>query len=1021
VKGTAVHHSVTRSSNLVSLATAVALALAFPLAAGADEAKDTPSAAAQREADEKKSQDSVDELPEKDEAEKKEKTKVDDEIVVTGSRVKTNYNGLGPVTTLSQEDLDLSGELNVSDLLKERPSIDFTGTNRFDTNGGRGRNTIGLRGLGPGRTLVLVNGRRFVQSSNGASDAVDLSVLSAGLFQEVEVLRDGVSTIYGADAVAGVINIRTRTNFEGFRMRLTGGATEEQDFENGEATLLWGKNFDRGNFAIGASLVGFPELSITDRSSTRSPIFGAFRDPTVPGGVRFDRDLFSFPQGISINPSIDPRNPNAITSFNPGPGGTGFKPLARDARGALDLSQDQTNINGTFPLTSQGDRASVGSQFNFEVTDNIEFFSEVSYSRLNTKTSFSPSFLDSSPTFKNPGGFQFLIANPELFGPGAQGFNNPFLPDGFAEAQFAAAGPLRDADGNIVLDENGQPVPQEVLGLTLFKSLDEFGPRKFESNSDTWRAIAGLRGTLPGPIDDINWEGYYNYGRSDDTFITKNDVNLTNALASIRPDLCDRTPGCVVGDFFGERGLVTNTPGALDFIRFNGRDHLIFHLKEVGVSATTTVAKLPAGDMRMSIGAQFREEDGSVSVDAVTLSGDSGGLSRSGTRGRQLVREGFYEAEIPLVEGIPLVNEFSVNISGRYTDYSTFGGRYLSRYALSYAPIKDLRFRGVYATSFRSPSISDLFLGPADSFVSVSDPCDGFPNVEPALFEGCQRELEAAAGEGAFTDDNPFGGFGNQSNQVRSNIGGSSQLSEETADSINVGFVYTPNWMPGMSLALDYFNIEVDNPVVFQSPNFRVNNCVLRNQLSECSAQQRDENGFLVFVDVPRTNFGEIQTHGLDFAVEYTKDIPKVGPARFAVEGVYTYDFEFTTFNGKSKTNGIIGGAGGAIPNMRMFFDMDFQPTEEVTISTSVEYIGRSKIIDRRIQNLPFANAPAAMYLDAAIRYQVTDRIALTLSGQNLTDKQPPLIIGDGTFTNTNTALYDVLGRRYFAVLTVDF
>jgi iron complex outermembrane recepter protein len=928
-----------------------------------------------------------------------------EEIVVTGSRVKDNYNGLGPVTTIGEDDLALAGVFTVSDLLRERPALDFDGSNQFTTNGGRGRNTIGLRGLGPGRVLILLNGRRFVQSSNGASDAVDLGNFAPQLIEGVDILRDGVSTIYGADAVAGVINIRTRTDFEGFRVGVAGGSSDTGDGDNGQALMLWGKNFSRGNLTIGATLAGNDSINLTDRSFTRRPIQQATRNPD--GTIDFRRDIFSFPQGVALLPSGD------IQDFNPGENGASFSPFD-------DAQTDQRNINETFDTTFKGYRSSVTGLFTYELSNSVELFSEWSYSMLNAQARFSPTFVGTGATAKNPLGFTFPIFRSDG---GKARSNNPFLGSDLIDLAFDQVGvgpssgiPAGAIDQAMLVDG----LPAGAIPLTLVRGLDEFGPRQFKSDVRTLRTVVGVRGSTPGPIDDVSWEAYINYGRSKNREITKNEVNLTRALASAQPDVCAQTPGCAVGDFFGVDSLL-GTPEALSFIQYDAEDDLTFHLREIAFEAATTVAKLPAGNMRMSIGAQFRDEDGDVDPDAVALSGDTGGLSRQGTRGRQLVREYFVEAEIPLVEGITGIRDLSVNLSSRLTDYSTFGARLLTRYAASWAPIDSVRLRGVYATAFRSPSISDLFLGPADSFVGVSDRCNGFPNIaNPTLRANCARELERA-GAGPFTPEEPFDGdLGVASRQVRANVGGNRELKEETADIFNLGVVFTPSWLPGASLAVDYYNIEVDDPVVGQSPQFRVDNCLVRSIDSECGATQRDSDGLLTFIDIPRTNFGSFETNGIDFGAEYTTRWPIVGNVRFSFEGVYTMDFEINTAAGKGNVNGIIGGAGGGLPNLKAFFRTAFQPTEELTIGTSVQYIGGSKIVDRRDLGLPFDHTSDVMYVDAGITYELTDRIRLDFSCQNLTDKEPELVIGDNV-TNTNTDQYDLIGRSFFAQVRVDF
>ena len=920
-------------------------------------------------------------------------------IEITGTRLPDNYTGLGPITTLTQDDLALSGGATASDLLQEIPSLDFTGSLATDVNGGRGRNTIGLRGLGPSRALILVNNRRFVSSSNGASDAVDIGNLPPQLIAGIDILRDGVSTIYGADAVAGVINFRLRRDYEGFEVNLGGSGSEEGDTHTGEASVIWGRNFARGNLTLAANIVGFDPLKITDRNFSRSPIVQAVRDEN--GVAQFTRDIFSIPQGATVVSNFFDGSvaPGGIVGFDPA-NGQSFSPFVTEVNGR--------NINDTFYLLGEGYRTSGSALFRYEVTNDIEFFSEVQYTRRDSKQRFSPSFIGSGGTLKNPAGFTFPVFRPD--GQFAD-LNSPFLPADFLAFFFDRSG----------LGPDAFPNPDDVdfgtggVPLTLFRGLDEFGPRVFQNESRTFRSVVGLQGSIPAPIDDFQWEVFFNYGRSDNTESVENEANLTRALASVQPAVCAQTPGCVLGDFFGENGLL-NTPDALSFIRFKSNDRLTFHLRQFGIQGSTSILKLPAGNLGLAIGAEYREEDGAVSVDPFLSAGDTAGLSRQGTRGRQLIREAFFEANIPLVEGLPGFQELGVNVSGRYTDYSSFGGRYLSRYAVSWAPVESLRLRGVYSTSFRSPSISDLFLGDADTFVGVDDRCDGFPDLPEPLLSNCAAQLP----DGAFDADNPFNGnLGIASRQVRANIGGNEDLQEETADTVTAGIVYNPGWMPGAVISADYYEINIKNPVQGQSAQFRVDNCLVRGITSECDAVRRDGQGLLSFVDIPVTNFGEFRTNGLDFGARYAKRFPWVGDVLFDFEGVYIFDFEIETTGGRGKSNGIIGGAAGGTPNMKGRFTTVMQPTEKLSLSMSAQYIGETEILERKILDLPFDNVPETVYLDVGMGYQLTDSLSLFLSVQNATDKRPPLVIGNNV-SNTNR-LYDVVGRRYSLVVRAEF
>ena len=905
-----------------------------------------------------------------------------DEVVVTGSRLqRDNYGGLGPISTLSADDFELKGAFSVGELLRDLPSIGLNGLQATDTNGGRGLETIDLRDLGAQRTLILVNGRRFVQSSTGASEAVDLNNLPPQLIQRVEVLRDGVSTIYGADAVAGVVNFILRDDFEGLQFDASAGTNQRGDGEAGEFSLLWGKNFSRGNLTLTGSVSGRRPIGLTDRRFSRRPI--RTLEPNADGDIVATRDFFRARDGL------------VTSQDNPALNGTFFTPSGdRSFSSGFMGPRDGAKVTNQFFLTGESLRKSANGLFTFAISDAVELFAEGTYTRRDSEQRFSENFLSGSPTDKNIMGFTipvFRSGDPR---------NNPFITGDFLDVAFT------DRDGNRFGPD------RESVNIAINRSLGEFGPRIFENKVETFRLAGGLRGELPALLGGFNWELFGNYGRNDDTERLQNDIDLTRALRSAQPALCAQDPKCVVGDFFGTNGLAS-TPGAIDYIRFNSRDRLRFHLKQVAGDLSGSLFDLPAGPLRAAFGAEYREEDGFATPDRRLVSGDTGGNARERTRGRQLIREAFFETQIPLLRGVIGFEELTAEISGRYTDYSSFGGRYLSRYAFSWAPVDMIRLRGVYATSFRSPGISDLFLGSADSFVAVRDRCEGFPNFA-GLSERDAEQLRMACAPvlptGRFTDDNPFAQRGGVGSQIRANVGGNGQLAEETADTINVGVVFSPPWIPELQVSLDYYDIDIQNPIVGQSAQQRIDDCLLRNSAVDCAALQRDEDGVLTFADIPRSNFGKIATNGFDFGIRYTFPLPVVGNVLMDFEGNYIYDFEVETPSGLEKVNGLIG-----IPNFKGRLVTAIRPVENWSLQATTRYIGGGEDETRKELRLPVNETEDVVYLDLSTLYTFGSegKYGFTLGISNALDRDPPRVI-DG-FSNTALGTYDVFGRRFFA------
>jgi len=912
-------------------------------------------------------------------------------IEVLGVRLPENSSSTGPVSRITSVDLDLAGSVSIADAIQQLPATDFLGSMATQVNGGRGRRTLGLRGLGPTRTLILVNGRRFVSSSNGASDAVDLEGIPAALVESVSVLRDGASPAYGADAIAGVVDVRLRRSFDGLDFQLSAGGSGKGDAYQSGASVVWGRDFSRGNLTLAASLSGSEPLRFADRSFSRRPIVQAMTG--ADGVVQITRDVVTFPEGATQIVNRSDPSQRALVAFSPGPiEGSGFSSVT--SRAQLDT------LNEDLYLLGEAYRSALMGSFSYELGSRTEVFAELLYSRRDSKQRFTPVFLGTEGTSKNPFGFTFALAPT---GGASAPQNSPFLPPGFVDFAFAASGAGPDSSG----DSLG-PLP-----ITVVRSLNELGPRVFQNEVRSLRSIAGARGSLFSGARQLSWELFVNYGRSDDVESTENNVNLTRALASVQPALCQETPGCALGDFFGAEDLL-DTPAALEFIRFKSTDRLRFHLLEIGMEIGTTLAQLPAGEARLVVGAEYRVEDAAIRIDPVVAAGDSVSLSRSDTRGRQLVRESFFEASIPLVADARLLHELSLSVAGRYTNTSSFGGRYSARYALAFAPLPSIRFRVGYGTSFRAPTISDLFRGSADSRAPVQDRCSGFPRIpDPLLLRRCAAVLP----DGEFSNERLFqAGLGLP---VRTNVAGNPDLREEASRTFSIGVQLAPSWLPSVSFSIDYYKVDVADPIQGQNAQQRLDDCLLRGIESECAAVARDRFGQIQLIDLPQTNLGRLSTHGLDFSLVYTDDLPYLGEVRLGVDGVYIFDFEQVGVGGVVKANGRLFGSSTGLPNFRGRAVLELEPREKLSLAVAARYIGEADIFERALAGLPFRHVDPVTYIDLAVTYRVSEQLQLGFSIQNLTDEDPPLVIGSN-LTNTSD-VYDLVGRRYSVMLRKTF
>jgi iron complex outermembrane receptor protein len=930
-----------------------------------------------------------------------------EEVIITGTRIQTGAGtGLGPISTFEAEDLTLKGAFSVGELLRNLPSVGFGGFNATNTNGGRGLETIDLRDLGAARTLILVNGRRFVQSSSGLSEAVDLNNLPPQLIERVDVLRDGVSTIYGADAVAGVVNFILKKDFEGLELFSSAGVNQRRDGEAGEFSLIWGKNFDRGNLTLTGSVSGRRPMKITDREFSKSPIF-VLEPNTQDGGFDIIRDVYS------------PRDGVVFSEDNPALNRIFFKPSADGtqsfSRGFVS-ERDGTKINDQFALTGGTARRSVNGIFTFNFSDAVQAFSELTYTRRDSRQRFLEVEVDDRATVKNPLGLTIPVF-PNMEDGTANPRNSPFLPIEFVDAAF------KDADGNPLprkeKDADGNPLPgtPDSVNIALLRGLGEFGRSDSTNESETFRFAGGLKGELPSLFQGARWEVYGNYGRNGSTEIIENDVNLTRLLNSLQPELCAKDPQCVLADVFGPD--LRKSPGALRYLKFDSRDELVFNLREVASSMEASLFDLPAGPVRAAIGAEYREEDGSVKPDPRLVSGDTGQNSREGTRGSQTIREAFFETEIPVLKDLPAAEALSLQVSGRYTDYSSFGGRYLSRYGFSWTPLSMVRFRGVYSTAFRAPGISDLFLGRADAFRRVRDRCAGFPNVDgggPEQTEKLRQACEAALPAGRFDEANPFVQRNGIGAGVLTNSGGNTELSEETATNLGLGVSFAPPWIENLELSVDYYDVEIQDPIVPQSAQVRVDNCLLRGSQADCAGLTRGADGSLDVIELPRTNFGRVSTSGLEFDVRYDFPSASLGDITVDFSGNYIMDFEVLGQSQLAKQNGVVG-----VPNFKGLLTVSMRPTDAWTFQATTRYIGGGEDPERKRLGLPLSSTKDIMYVDLVTQYKLgaEGKYMFTFGVSNLMDQQPPRLVN--SFTNADLSTYEYNGRRFFAAFRTTF
>jgi iron complex outermembrane receptor protein len=920
-----------------------------------------------------------------------------EEVVVTGSRIKRDAGSYtGPMTTLLGETVTQSPNFSLNDALLEMPAIGSQGLSRNNANGGRGSNYSGIHQLNPERTLTLFNGKRTVSNiQSSLSMGVDLQSFPVNMIDRVEVLADGASSIYGSDAVAGVINLIPKTNFEGFEVSIGAGSPSEDGGDHVDAGLLFGITGDRGFFTAAISYVDDGDVDYQDRDFSQIPILGQL---DVGGG----QILTLMGSGIPPEGRILETGAGVI-----------FKP---DASTGLSYQPYDTfclsNTNGADASGSLGCILNQGHRFNYnDIPTGVSLVNEnqaVNFSGIGEYTfdngmvgyistilahregrlNFTP-----LPIQGAAGRFTDLIQVP---------FDHPLLPSdarslvqGARAANCAALGDPA-AEAACLANPNFQ---------MSWRGLDA-GPRTFDYDSDTIAATIGLRGSF-----DNNWEWdvWATVGRSELFEVTKGQVNVGNLQIAVNPDACALVSSCPK-DANGDPtlnifGRSAKTQEEINFITFDDIENTEFDMVHFAAAISGEVGDLGAGPIGLAFGAEYRDESGGVQPSGIVQLGDSGGNFNGPTDGSYDVTEIYGEVSIPLLQDSPGAEELNLDLAVRWSDYSTFGDEATYKAAVSWAPIETLRFRGTYATGYRAPNILELFGGIADTFQSVVDPC-----TAPIGNVNVQANCTAAGV--------PVG-FVQPAAQLKISAGGNEELDAETSDSFSVGAVWEPDFAQ-LRVSLDWYDAEIDDAIGTPDPVNVITACYNSpgGSLSapECDRLGRGPAGDIVRFDLLNENVAKIETSGIDLDVAYSMN---VGFGDLEVNWMVNYldEWKQTLVSGFEEDR--TGQVAGAVSSWAAYPELRSTVNARLTrdnwfAGLTYRYIDEMEAVDVIGFGTLEPDADAVHYVDLDFGYEV-GQWNFFAGVQNVTDEEPPYVTDVSVNTST---VYDFLGRFYFARAT---
>lgn len=992
-----------------------------------------------------------------------------EELVVTGSRLKrSNFNSPAPITVITTENSALQGLVDTGAILQGSTiastavQIDnnFTG---FNTVGGAGVNSLSLRGLGAQRTLFVIDGKRAGPAGVGGQvGPFDLNTVPASMVDRFEILKDGASSIYGSDAVAGVVNVITKKNNDNAELNVYGNVPFESGGQVYRVSGSKGWTWSRGHVQVGLDYFTMRGLRYSDRDYLACPVDYAF-DPQT--GARLDlidpktgtfacvntanaviTKSSTTTSGTGASPSgrfiIDPTatadgfNLNGYRAVNRGTGtpgafngstgayGTGLYGRNVVTNQAQYLSfvpacAGQTNQTALTASCTAGILAFARSTQAAQPTDSPFMRRRHAVSPVDRYTFFGNGAFDLTPTVQVYGD---LLLNRrdsaqdtvrQLF-PTVNAANpsNPFNP---------AANPNYTGPAS-----NAQPV------ILL--------PSDKKQTVDYARVVIGLRGDLPdtfGFLSNWSWDIYGQYAKSsadyEQQFIYNDRVNATIGTSACNPALItiSNTPGlaCTPVNYFKAATLNSGqfTSDEAAFLFGNEKGHTDYTHQYVEASLSGDLFTLPAGKVAAAVGVQLRKEELNDTPGYNARNSNYWGATTSGiTRGSDTITEVFGEVEVPVLKGMRFADSLTINLSDRYSDYDSYGGSNTYKVGVNWQIVPAFRLRATKGTSFRAPALYELYLANQTGFLSQAavDICYQYgtnPQVTSRQAANC-----AAIGLA------PTYNAANASGATITAGGGKGYLKAEDSDAWTVGAVWTPSFTD-LRVALDYSEITINNQVQqFGAANI-VSQCFDSGSFPNnlyCSLIQRDTTagsptfGMITGITNNYLNVAKQWSHNIDLEAQYRHDFPL---GRLSITSQFTWVLDWYTqlqsTMRPTKNQGFTG-----YPDFTGTINARFDH-EDWTFAWATQMYGKTSDVDDAYSGygtdtVPYRDQTAYLkrhlefvaYHDLSVRKKF-DTFSVTVGVQNVFDNPPPFYSTSSLNRISNMRLasqYDLIGRRAF-------
>jgi iron complex outermembrane receptor protein len=774
-------------------------------------------------------------------------------VTVTGSRIRSvDVETSQPVFTMDKAAIQATGLTNVNDIIARMPSMgtpDITPQDTLSSGADVGGRYVNIRNLGSQRTLVLVNGRRWSTSLSGLTD---VSTIPVSMIERIDILKDGASSIYGSDAIGGVVNIITKGKFDGAEANVYYGQNGKGDGQTQNYDFTWGHTSDKNSIIIGGAWQQTKPMWNSERPETR-----------YPNGARHPNDGWSTtgPYGRVISPYTGKQY--AINH-----GATNSSDLANYHRYDKTDNADRYNTAQDMTFRAGTKLKNLFLQDKYKLTDNITLHGMA-----------DASVRDSSSQLA---GYPFSTGNTDVVLSGANAYN-PFPGQDVSffrrTAELPRVTDTHSKTYNINLGAQGY---FQFLGHDWSWDADyTYAQNKIHlsttGNLDLNRARAAL-----GPTTMIG-----------------NDLACANAT--------DRAAGCVPWNILAGPGA---TPQAVwNYVNYPESARQVSSTDDYTANVSGGLFDMPgkAGTVNLAVGVEHRGVKGSYRPDAYVAAGNTTDLAANATSGKYFTNEAYAELDVPLLRDLPGAQELGINVASRYSNYSNFGSTTNNKYSFRYRPIEDLLIRGTFAHGFRAPTISNLYGGPSQSFETFQDPCDSKSGAA-ATNAGVAQHCVATGAPANYMQTPEYGA----QTPVPFISGSNLNLQPEQSITRTLGLVYSPHYVEGLDFTVDYYNIYVKNIISSVNASEILNLCYVSNDPSYCSrftrAATANEKAGLVRGSINQlneslANLGTLKTSGYDVGIHYRLPETSFGRFRIASDSTYLTKYETVSSPGATPKN----------------------------------------------------------------------------------------------------------------------